>query len=139
MRTIVRISLLLTLVAACEVAPTPVPTLTRALAAGEISVPVRDFSPVNGVPFACAGVGYDGEYRLHGSPTDARVVWVTFPDGSRHEVGWPSGYRARFTPGLELLDEGGRVVAREGSLVTGGCPTRDPGVLWVELPGVPGP
>jgi hypothetical protein len=92
---------------------------------------VERWEPVNGVPVACGGVGYEGEFRLHGSSTDDRYVWMTFPDGSRHELAWPLGYSARFTPALELLDEDGKVVAREGSLIVGGCETPQPGVLWV--------
>jgi hypothetical protein len=39
---------------------------------------------------------------------------------------WPIGYQARFVPGLELVDERGTVVAREGDLIIGSCgPTGD--------------
>ncbi len=58
---------------------------------------------------------------------------MTGPDGARTELGWPLGYSVRFEPDLELLDERGRVVASEGSLVTGGCPTAEQGVLYVDF------
>jgi hypothetical protein len=54
--------------------------------------------------------------------------------GQRLELAWPLGYSARFTPRLELLDENGDVVGREGDELTGGCTTADPGVWFVELP-----
>lgn len=133
--------LALAFVAACTtvqpfaptMAPTVDPTPPRALGVGEMWVPVELWQPVNGIPVACGGVGYEGEFRLHGSPTEPRVVWMTFPDGTRRELAWPLGYSARFTPELELLDETGLVVAREDSVVTGGCGTPQSGVLWVSL------
>ena len=83
-------------------------------------------------------MGFDGEFRLHGAPQDANIVWMTFPNGSRHELAWPVGYSARFTPVLELLDGGGQVVGREGTRVTGGCGIpEDPNVLWMSLEPVP--
>lgn len=49
---------------------------------------------------------------------DASGLWVRLASGSRC-LG-PSGYRARFDP-VELVDEDGRTVAREGErLVMGG-------------------
>ena len=129
---------LIVLVAACALSVTPLRPPPRALGPGEAWVPVELWEPINGVPVACAGVGFEGEYRLHGSPTDQRLVWMTFPDGNRREVAWPLGYSARFTPDLELLDETGKVAGREGTLVTGGCETPQAGVLWVELESRPG-
>ena len=110
----------------------PVPP--RALGPGEQWVPVELWQPVNGVAVACGGVGFVGEFRLHGSPTDPSIVWMTQPDGSRAELAWPLGYSARFTPLLELLDDHGAVVGHEGSLLTGGCrvPSR-PDAWSVEL------
>ena len=46
---------------------------------------------------------------------------------------WPIGYSARFTPGLEILDDHGRVIAHEGSLVEGGCEMPPPGSMWVDF------
>jgi hypothetical protein len=57
------------------------------------------------------------------------------PDGRRENLLWPAGYRARFAPGLEVLDPSGRVVAREGDRVTGGC-SMPPGGTFVSLPTV---
>lgn len=70
---------------------------------------------------ACGGVGV--EAVLHGSPADPRVTWVEhFPDGGdRKEVDWPAGFTARFSPQLEVLDETGRVLMREGDFVEGTC------------------
>jgi hypothetical protein len=41
----------------------------------------------------------------------------------RRDVIWPPGYVARFTPMLEVLDETGRVIFRDGDAVSGGCTT----------------
>lgn len=111
------IVLLLTLIAlpvsACASPPPPVVVNPRPLGAGELWVPVANwFKPGVGT-LLCAGGGFIGDYRLHGSPTDARVVWMTDPHGLRQEVAWPVGYSARFRPELELLNETSRVVGRE--------------------------
>ena len=142
MRKLVWASLTVAFVAGCGAVlppPTPAPTArptARPLGPGEFAVPVELWRPINGMPVACAGVGYEGEYRLHGARTDPRFVWMTFPDGTRHELAWPLGYSARFSPELELLDERGQIVAREGSLLTGGCETPQSGVLWVTTEGL---
>jgi hypothetical protein len=70
---------------------------------------------------ACAGVGLDAVLR--GSPTDARVAWLdsTLGGPARLDVTWPAGYHARFTPKIEILDENGSVVLRDGDAVTGAC------------------
>ena len=76
----------------------------------------------------CAGTGLDAV--LHGSPTDAHVAWLDGeqvvgplgePEVVRLEIVWPAGYLARFDPNLEILDENGNVVMREGDTVTGDC------------------
>lgn len=81
------------------------------------------------LPGACGGVGLDTVVR--GSPTDPRVVWLenrTHAPGQEYvprlEAVWPAGYRARFTPALEVLDGGGDVVLRDGDPVTGACGPR---------------
>ncbi len=58
---------------------------------------------------------------------------MTFEDGSRKELVWLPGTSARFVPELEVIGPDGKVIAREGSLVTGGCPVGDPNVLFVEF------
>ncbi|HEX7612729.1 MAG TPA: hypothetical protein VF371_08130 [Candidatus Limnocylindrales bacterium] len=83
----------------------------------------------------CAGVGLDAV--LHGSPSDPRVAWLESSLGgpSRMEVTWPAGYRARFNPNLEVLDESGNVVIREGDAVSGACGNNpDTGMLYLEPP-----
>lgn len=81
----------------------------------------------------CRGVGAD--VVIHGSPIDANVSWVTSFNGFRTEIIWPLGYSARFVPNLEILDQTGKVVAREGDHLGGWCKTADTpeGVpIWVE-------
>ncbi len=41
--------------------------------------------------------------------------------GVRTAVRWPAGFRARFSPQLELLDPDGIVVARDGDVLTQIC------------------
>ena len=73
-----------------------------------------------GRTFCGRGVGLDAV--LHGSPTDPRVVWaVDRSTGSRFELVWPPGYRAAFATQLAIADATGRVVGREGDMITGGC------------------
>ncbi len=74
----------------------------------------------------CGGVGLDAVVR--GSPSDPHVAWlesqITVPGiapGTRENVIWPEGYRARFSPNLEILDGWGMVVLREGERVSGSC------------------
>lgn len=80
-------------------------------------------------PGACGGVGL--EAVLRGSRDDPRLVWLeitsalpTAPDatpGPPQTIVWPAGYRARFTPNLEILDAGGNVVLRDGDAIGGVC------------------
>ena len=88
---------------------------------------------MNGTRVLCAGGGFVGGYFLRGSSTDSRSAWMTFPDGSRHELAWPVGYSARFVPALEVLDDTAHVIAREGSPVGGGCLTQDRDVWFVDF------
>jgi hypothetical protein len=74
----------------------------------------------------CLGVGRDAV--LHGSASDPRVTWAEDRNvAARIELLWPIGYRARFVPQLELLDERGTVVGHEGDLIIGSCTTDPPG------------
>ena len=100
----------------------------RALGPGERWLTVADWTGT-----ACGGVGLVGDYRLHGSPTDPHLAWMTDPDGSRHELAWPPGTSARFSPGLEVIGPNGAVLAREGWLVVGRCPVGSTGFDSVAL------
>jgi hypothetical protein len=80
--------------------------------------PLPTVAEWNGV---CGGVGLDA--TLTGDPSDPRLAWLVGSDGRRIDVIWPPGYSARFTPRLEVLDEQGSVVMRDGSSVIGGCVT----------------
>ena len=93
--------------------PSPRPSLSGGLYA----LPTSNYL----AGYICVGVGLDAV--LHGSPTDPRVAWLESRLGAvrREEVTWPAGYRARFDPKLEILDQNGSVVLREGDAVTGTC------------------
>ena len=84
-------------------------------------------------PLACAGIGTDA--ILRGSATDQRVVWLEdAASGRRMELVWPPGYTARFVPKLEVLDQRGNVVAREGHSVIGVCVTGADNTFWLPTP-----
>jgi hypothetical protein len=111
------------------VAYSPTPGLT--LAQGEIALPTE--VPVilpSGETEVCAGIGLSAV--LHGDPHEPHVAWLVNSLGTRIDVTWPAGYRARFVPTLEVLDAAGAVVLREGDPVTEGCVTSDPHVLHLQ-------
>jgi hypothetical protein len=103
------------------------PIATPAGSAGAVvtrALPTLPGPPVMGAPQACAGVGLAAV--LHGDPSDQRVAWLeNLVDGSRLDVLWPAGYRARFAPSLEVLDASGATVAREGDAIEGACVVGD--------------
>jgi hypothetical protein len=89
------------------------------------------------VSSACRGIGI--EAVLHGDPGDSRIAWLTLSDGTRREVVWPAGYRARFRSvgdvvALEVLDAGGRLVIGESDVVSGACTTADEDVVLLMPP-----
>lgn len=101
---------------------------TRPLGPGERWLPIARWDLPGGRTLLCSGGGTIGDFRLHGSPIDARLAWMVWPDGHRTELAFAAGWSARFMPDLEVLDAGGRVVAREGSPIIGTCGTAEPGV-----------
>jgi hypothetical protein len=110
----------------CAPAPAAPSASIRALGAGEQWL--RSIPPTG----ICAGGGAVVEIRLHGSPSDWRLAWLTLPDGSTRQLSWLAGTSARFTPDLEVIGPDGWVVAREGSLITGTC-TVAPDFLMAEF------
>ena len=91
-------ALLIVVLAGCgSGAPT-----TRLLGPGERWLPVADWSGR-----FCAGGGFVGNHRLHGSPDDPRGAWMTIEDGSRRELVWLAGTSARFVPELEVIGPDG--------------------------------
>jgi hypothetical protein len=103
------------------------------LALAGVGLPVRPGEhalPTTTTPWwfrlMCGGVGLDAVVR--GSPNDPHVAWLEsrisipgIPPGTREDVIWPEGYRARFSPNLEILDGWGIVVLRDGERVSGSC------------------
>jgi hypothetical protein len=110
------------------------PSESRSLGPGQHALPTFQ-TTVDGVPVACAGVGYDvGTVTIHGSTGDPALTWIVFEsDGRQESLRWRAGCRARYAPGLEVLDPSGRVVAHEGDRVTGGC-AMPPGGTFISLP-----
>jgi hypothetical protein len=93
---------------------------------GEYALPTGSMPAWIGV--TCAGVGLVNT-EVRGTPNDPHVAWleqsVAVPGQAvttqRLEATWPEGYRARFTPRLEILDGWGNVVFRDGDAVGGAC------------------
>ena len=99
----------------------------------DIALPVSTLSGQSSSgPLACAGVGINAIIR--GDATDPRVAWLVNTTGTRLDVVWPAGYKARFSPKLEVLDDTGTVVLRDGDPVTGACGMPQPGVLVLAPP-----
>ena len=77
----------------------------------------------------CRGVGYDG--ILRGDPSDPRLAWAEQETPNhvvlRRDLVWPTGYTARFTPQLEILDASRQVRFLAGDVIGGGCVT-GPGI-----------
>jgi hypothetical protein len=129
--------LLLAFLVGCSSAPSEsasrVPTQLPTLAPGEIPLPTF-LEEVDGHPQLCAGSWYTSDVTVHGSPDDPALTWIVFAvDGHRENLLWPPGYRARFTPTLEVLDPFGRVYAREGDPAHDHCPML-PGGVYLDVP-----
>jgi hypothetical protein len=118
--------------------PSPIASPAAVLPAGEVALPalVRP-SLEPGVEWGCAGIGLS-DAVLHGDAQDPKVAWLSL-GSSRIDVLWPAGFRARFNPRLEVLDEAGTVIARERDPVWGGCTTATHNVLSMEPPFEIGP
>lgn len=72
------------------------------------------------------GIGVGRDATVHGSASDPRLAWaVDNTSGQRAELIWPSGYNARFTPALVIVDRDGKAVAHEGDLIIGSCLSRN--------------
>jgi len=113
----------------------PVPSVSVfPLPSGEYVLPTEAPLDVpSGAAAVCAGMAINAVVR--GDAADLRVAWLVDVDlGSRIDVVWPSGYRARFAPRLEVLDGAGTVVLRDGDHVTGGCVTGDGHLLLLNPP-----
>ena len=127
-------------VGACTAAPSPVSTHNPNEVSYSLAPLSADERPLPTQPppaySACGMVGFDA--TLAGSPTDPRLVWLmagSSPYGSsgeRIDVVWPSGYRVRFSPALEVLDDTDMVRLHGGDRVEGGCVA--PGGLYLLEP-----
>lgn len=118
--------LALALLVACS---THVPPSPVAIGPNTFALPAANWQRDGGT-LLCAGRGFI-DATIHGSADDAMVVWVNRA-GARLRLAWPStGYVARFKPALEVVDESGNVLFREGDSVGGGCETADNGIWSV--------
>lgn len=103
---------------------TAIPLVPASLEPGAVRLPTNG-APAHG---GCLGVGLDAVLR--GDPNDQRYAWLDSADG-RIDVFFPLGFVGRFAPKLEVLDEAGRVVARDGDHIVGGCWTVDDGPVVI--------
>jgi hypothetical protein len=126
------VAVLMLAAVACDPVVSAAPAV-RALGIGERWLPVARWDLPGGGRLLCAGGGTIGDFRLHGSAMDPRLAWMIEPDGRRTELAFGPGWSARFTPRLEVLEADGRVVAHEGSQITGSCSTAEPGVMHVDF------
>lgn len=95
--------------------------------AGLIPVPTSAASGFPGGPAACPAALLEGELVAD----DEFGFVVAHADGFTSAVTWPHGYVARDAPRRELLDDTGRIVAREGDLLAlgGGQGSAGPGFV----------
>ena len=131
MKVAILLLTLTSIVVACAPSrPTDLPAAT----AVTLALPTVPGAGPGGID-ACAGVGLSTV--LAGDPEDPRTAWLEPFNGDAAptiEVLWPPGYAARFAPGLEVLDERGRVVIRGGDFVDSGCVVRQDRVLALVPP-----
>lgn len=104
------------LVIGCEAGSAPT--------AATVNIPTQP-SPSPGVEVLCAAAQRT-PFRLEGNANASPAVWGV--DIARHRFGivWPPGFSARFSPGLEILDTSGAVVARQGTVSDAGGAGDDP-------------
>ena len=95
-----------------------------ATAARTVSIPTLP-SPSPGVEVLCA-TGLHAPFTLEGDATASPAVWGVDIAGHRFGIVWPPGFKARFSPGLEILDPSGAVVARAGTVSDAGGAGDDP-------------
>ena len=106
-------------------------TSVAALSPDELPLPTPPF--VSNPPDICAGVAIGA--LLRGDAHDPALTWVEdTTTHTRRDVVWPVGYRARFTPRLEVLDASGAVVLREGDLISGTCGITTDGRFYLAPP-----
>ncbi len=122
------------LVTVCAPAPQPSPVSTPPAADTVRELPTSAAQHLGlAPPQACAGIGLAAVLR--GGSEDPRLAWLERIDGrGRLDVVWPRGYLARFAPDLEVLDETGRTVIRDGDFLDGACVTGEPDVLAMSPP-----
>ena len=111
------LAVLAVVLAACGAAPPSSSPPAGSLAPGLLALPT-----VANLGDACAGVGLE-HATLRGDRNDPRVAWLELEGFGRKEVLFPPGFGARFSPQLEVVDQSGRIVAREGTVIDGGCVT----------------
>jgi len=57
-------------------------------------------------------------FTLAGDPTKSPPVWGINSFGVAFQITWPSGFSARFSPALQIVDPSGAVVATGGVVIS---------------------
>ncbi|HEY5434536.1 MAG TPA: hypothetical protein VIK13_04835, partial [Candidatus Limnocylindrales bacterium] len=104
------------------VTPGPTSTLsetaTPTILAGTIALPALTAAQAIAAANCLRDTGY---WVLRGSATGPWLTWAEGIAGPEMQLVWLAGYRAGFTPLLEVLAPDGTVIAREGAPITTAC------------------
>ncbi|HEX7399399.1 MAG TPA: hypothetical protein VF302_06485 [Candidatus Limnocylindrales bacterium] len=91
---------------------------TSTIVAGAIVLPALTAAQTTAAASCLRDTGY---WVLRGSATGRWLSWAEGIVGPEMQLVWPAGYRARFTPLLDVLAPDGTVIAREGAPITTAC------------------
>ncbi len=81
-----------------------------------VSIPTQP-SPPPGQVELCANA-LRTPFTLAGDSSKNPAVWGIDSSGDAFAITWPAGFRARFSPSLEILDPSGNVVERGGVVIS---------------------
>jgi hypothetical protein len=86
-------------------------------AAKVVTIPTEPSPPAGQVDL-CPTAAFT-PFTLAGDPAKSPPVWGINSFGDVFAITWPTGFTARFSPGLQIIDPTGAVVATGGVVITG--------------------